>query len=338
VKIKILPGLLFCLMMGACVTEGGTLSAGGAQATSTPVLVAVRQGNDGEAVPTESVLAMPTGPAALLPVTSTPSPESNLRSIDLSAFADAWSSGDVKTIKTFYAPGAAYVSAEDAVALQRKEPVSVFVADAAFSERVRAHQGLKFRIMGEPIRIFDKLVGLMYRLEDDTEGYNGVALLRYEGEKIWLHTYVLSAERTPNPAKDAEMLAPIDLTALMDAWSSGDVSAVRGFYNESDGVFAVFNDEDIALSLRGTVHTQDELAGSYLASEIRTNSAPWGMRAVGQPQRLGDLVLYAWSWKIFDFPVGYGVRFMRYDGDKIATDIRYAIRPWEVGGGQFMAP
>ena len=109
-KIKILPGLLFCLMMGACVTEGGTLAAGGAEATSTPVLVAVRQGNDGEAVPTESVLAMPTGPAALLPVTSTPSPESNLRSIDLSAFAEAWSSGDVKAIRAFYAPGAANVS------------------------------------------------------------------------------------------------------------------------------------------------------------------------------------------------------------------------------------
>ena len=67
----------------------------------------------------------------------------------------------------------------------------MFVADAAFSESVREHQGLKFRIMGEPIRIFDKLVGLMYRLEDDNEGYNGVALLRYEGEKIWLHTYVV---------------------------------------------------------------------------------------------------------------------------------------------------
>ena len=81
--------------------------------------------------------------------------------------------------------------------------------------------------MGEPIRIFDKLVGLMYRLEDDTAGYNGVALLRYEGEKIWLHSYVVSAEQTPNPANDAELLAPIDLTALIDAWSAGDVSAVR---------------------------------------------------------------------------------------------------------------
>ena len=72
----------------------------------------------------------------------------------------------------------------------------------------------------------------------------------------------------------------------MDAWSAGDVSAVRSFYNESDSVFAVFNDEDIALSLRGTVHTQDELAAPIWPA-IRTNSAPWGMRAVGQPGTFG---------------------------------------------------
>ena len=87
----------------------------------------------------------------------------------------------------------------------------------------------------------------------------------------------------------------------------------------------------------GQVHSPQELAGGYLASEVRTNAASWGMTAVGQPLRLGDLVLYAWSWKAFDYPVGYGVRFMQYDGDKISTDIRYAIRPWEVQGQSFMS-
>jgi len=61
------------------------------------------------------------------------------------------------------------------------------------------------------------------------------------------------------------------------------------------------------------------------------------MVTVGQPLRLGDLVLHAWSWKAFNYPVGYGVRLMRYDGDKISMDIRYAIRPWEAQGRSFVS-
>jgi len=85
------------------------------------------------------------------------------------------------------------------------------------------------------------------------------------------------------------------------------------------------------------VLSPQELAGGHLASEIQENAQPWGMRAAGQPVRLGDLALCAWSWRSFDYPVGYGVRLLQYDGDKIAADVRYAIRPWEAEGKTFMS-
>jgi len=257
-----------------------------------------------------------------------------LESADLTAFVEAWNSGKIEAIRAFYSDDAAYVSAEQVIALQRKEPVSVLVAEDAFAERVRERQGQQMRILGEPIKVSDKLIGFAFRWEEGSAGYNGVALLRYEGGKIWLHTYTISTARTSNLSDEAT-LKPVDLDGLMEVWSAGDVSAVKGFYAETGGIFPVFNDEDIANSLKGIVHSAQELAGGYLTSEVRGNAAQWGMTAVGQPLRLGDLVLYAWSWKAFDYPVGYGVRFMRYDGAKISMDIRYALRPWEAQGQSF---
>ncbi len=290
-----------------------------------------------EVSPTEpsAVTAAPVAevaPTAMVGVESTVP----LESADLAAFAEAWSSGEIEAIRAFYTDDAVYVSAEQAVALQRKEPVSVLVAEDAFAERVREHQGLRMRIMGEPIQVSDKIVGFAFRWEESGEGYNGVALLRYEGGRIWLHTYAVSTTRTSNLADEA-MLQPVDLDGLMEAWSAGDVSAIRGFYTDTDGVFAVFNDEEIANSLRGIVYSPQELAGGYVTREVWSHATQWGMTVVGQPLRLGDLVLYAWGWKAFDYPVGYGVRLMRYDGAKINIDIRYAIRPWKAQGQSFVS-
>ena len=323
------------------------VGCGSGSATSTPATEpsAATGPAVAEATPTVTVgvESTPVLEGAELPVaevTSTVAADvagaSVLESADLAAFVEAWNSGEVEAIRAFYSDDAVYLSDEQVVALQRKEPLSVLVAEDAFAERVRERQGQQMRIVGEPIQVADKLVGFAFRLEEGGEGYNGVALLRYEDGLIWLHTYAVSAARTPNLADEA-MLKPVDLDGLMEAWSAGDVAAVQGFYTETGGIFPVFNDEDIANSLRGDVHSAQGLAGGYLASEVRTNAAQWGMVAVGQPLRLGDLVLYAWSWKAFDYPVGYGVRFMRYDGDRINTDIRYAIRPWEVQGKSFVS-
>ena len=323
------------------------VGCGSGAVTSTPAAEPIAAATGPVAVVTP---AATVGVESTVPVESTEPPAADvtstvtvdvgsasvLESADLTAFVEAWSSGDIEAIRAFYTEDAAYVSGEQVVALQLKEPVSVLVAEDAFAERVREHQGQQMRIVGEPIKVSDKLVGLAFRWEDGGEGYNGVALLRYEGGRIWLHTYAVSAARTPNLADEAK-LQPVDLDGLMEAWSAGDVSAVQGFYTETGSTFPVFNDEDIANSLKGIVHSAQELAGGYLASEVRTNAAQWGMVTVGQPLRLGDLVLHAWSWKAFNYPVGYGVRLMRYDGDKISMDIRYAIRPWEAQGRSFVS-
>ena len=57
---------------------------------------------------------------------------------DLTALVAAWNSGEIEAIRAFYSDNAAYVSDEQVIALQRKEPVSVLVADEAFVERVWA--------------------------------------------------------------------------------------------------------------------------------------------------------------------------------------------------------
>jgi ketosteroid isomerase-like protein len=255
-----------------------------------------------------------------------------LETVDLTAFAEAWSAGDIEQIRALYAPDATYLSAEEVVALHHG-PLPVQVGDEAFAERVRERQGLTMKILGEPIQVFDKLVGFPFRWQDGSSGFDGVALLRYEGGLIWMHTYATSPERTPNPP-DEPILEPVDLDALMEAWSAGDAQAVRSFYTNGAGVF---NDEDIAQSLRGRVLSAQQLAGGHLAGEVVGNGGEWGMTAVGQPVRIGDLVLSVWSWKAFDYPLGYGIRLLRYDGDKIDTDIRYAIRPWEARGETFMS-
>jgi len=95
-----------------------------------------------------------------------------LASADLTAFVEAWNSGEVDAIRAFYADGAAYLSDKQVVALQRKELVSVLIADEAFADRVREHEGLRMRILGEPIQVYDKLVGFAFRWEGDSKGYD----------------------------------------------------------------------------------------------------------------------------------------------------------------------
>jgi hypothetical protein len=295
---------------------------------------------EGTAEVPETATSAPPTPGPGVAVNTAPVPSATpgtssttvLETAELTAFAEAWSAGDIDAIRAFYTPDAVSLSAEQVVALQHG-PVPVQVADEAFAEQVGEHQGLTMRILGEPIRVFDKLVGFAFRWQDGSSGYDGVALLRYEDGLIWMHTYAISSERTANPADDS-VLTPVDLGPLMDAWSSGQAEVVQPFYTEGAGVFS---DEDIALSLEGKVLSAEDLAGGHLTSEVRENGGPWGMTAAGQPLRLGDLALSAWSWKAFDYPVGYGIRLLRYEGDKIAMDIRYAVRPWEAGGETFLS-
>ena len=61
----------------------------------------------------------------------------------------------------------------------------------------------------------------------------------------------------------------------------------------------------------------------------------WSPTAASQALRLGSLVWFAWRWTTFSYPLGYGVRVLRYDGQRIDLDVRFAIRPWEPGGKTF---
>ena len=266
-----------------------------------------------------------------LPTQAEPATVSPLRAVDLAQFAATWSSGDLEAIRSLYADDALYLSAEEVVALQHQEAVSATVESEDFAEDVASVDGLSLRILGEPEQVTDKQVMFFFRWEGETEGTNGVALLRTEGDKVWMHTYALDRVPTPNPGVGEDTLEPFDVEPLMQAWRGQEVEPVRAFYTED---LAIFNDEDILRSSQGQFRSQSELEGEYLSSEVREHGT-WGMSAVAPALRLGDLVLSAWNWEAHAYPVGYGVRFLRLEGDQIAQDLRYALRPWEVGGASF---
>ena len=284
-------------------------------------------------------LVTPTGIKATIPViiTETPDYSNFISTPDLSAFIQAWNSGDVEAIRSYYEPEAVYLSSDEALAIQQKEPVDPLVSSDAFAGRIKTYSGLRLRILGKPIQVTEKQVGYLYRWEGGSDGVNGVAILRYENGKIWMHTYIEDAVATPNPAEGSDPVGLTDLSQLAAVWSSGDMEKAKSLYTMKDGAYLVFNDENIALSLRGRTMTAGALEGGNLASELLGNGKAWGMQIIGEPQQLNDLVLAAWSWKAFNHPMGYGIRLMRIVDNQVAVDIRYAFRPWEVAGKPFIS-
>lgn len=261
-------------------------------------------------------------------------PKNALSTFDLAGFAQAWSSGDAARIHAYYAGDAIFVSDRDVIALQKKETTPVKFADLDLAGYLALYPQMEMVVLGDPV-LMEKQLGYFFRWQDANQGYDGVSILRFENGQIWMHTYALSAELTPNRQNAVESLEAQAMPPLYAAWSGGDFEPVKQFYTPNDGVFAVFNDEDIYNSMRGLVHTPQELAGDYLSSEVLSQASQWGMSLVGQPLRLGEFVLMTWRFDEFDYPVAHGIRFLRMDEDKILTDIRYAMRPWEVNGGTF---
>lgn len=294
-----------------------------------------------EATPTERPPQMPThAPTAAatptthptvasLPTPTAPSPERYLESADLSSFAVAWTSGDVAAIRSLYTNDARCFSEDEAWALDREQPFSVLVRSEDFAARAQEHQGLRMRILGEPIGIYGKLVAFAYRWENDSEGYDGVGLLRYEGSLIFLHVFVEAAGRTPDSSDDSSLMQVASFAPLMKAWDTGDVASAQAFYSNPA---AILSDEDLA-----KVAWRDFARPPDLASLIKWFRG-WKPAAVGTATRVGDLVFGAWRWETQVYPVAYGVRLLHYDGGAIVTDIRFAIRPWEVSGKPFTTP
>ena len=254
----------------------------------------------------------------------------HLQTADLSAFAAAWSSHDVAAVRAFYSEDARYFPEQELWNLEHEQPIDVLVADESLRWRVQAQAGMKMRVLGQPLQIFDKLVGFVFRWENDTSGYNGAALLRYEDGKISLHAEVLSSQPTPNQAEPGS--SPADeaaLNSLMQAWNAGKPQAAGQLYLENA---ALFSDEDLVQAPWRDFTRPPQL--QYVVAQF----AGWDPAVLGQPLRLEDSLVFAWHWKTRDYPQGYGVRLVHYAGGVIDIDVRFAIRPWETDGGRFLNP
>jgi hypothetical protein len=185
------------------------------------------------------------------------------------------------------------------------------------------------RVLGEPMMIYDKLVAFLYRWENDTEGYDGAALLRYEGDDIFLHSFIESDTLTPNPVDDSSYVQDINMDDVMRAWLDSDLVAAQEIYNENA---VILSDEDLAQAAWRDHSTPPKI------DRLLIQFSGWNPAILGTPKRIGDMVIFAWHWQAFDYPKGYGIRMVHLQDSQITTDIRYAIRPWEANGKPFMEP
>ena len=284
--------------------------------------------------PAQAVTPKPTlPPPTPAPPTTVPAPQRTadprLLRPDVSTFLAAWNSGDINAIRALYTPGATCWSASDAQALRNGASVDARVSGAAFEVKVREFGGMKLRLVGETIGVLNKLAAFAFRLEGESDGYNGVALLRYEGDHIFLHAYVVEEAITSNLAANADQLSAVDLSVWEEAWRKGaDPALAQELYTEGAAVLA---DEDLA-----EVPWRDLKKPPTVTESLRQYS-PWSPVRGSEALRLGDLVWFVWHWSTFTYPTGYGVRVMRMVDQRIDLDIRFAIRPWEPQGRSFVS-
>jgi hypothetical protein len=260
---------------------------------------------------------------------NTPTAQAYLETADLTSFVDTWNSADVSAIRSMYTTDARYYSQAEMQNLAQQQPVDVLVADPTFDEQVATHQGMTLRILGEPMMIYDKLVAFLYRWENESEGFDGAALLRYEGDGIFLHSYIESDQLTPNPGDDSSYVQDINLDELMNAWDEGDPLAAQEVYAENA---VIFSDEDLAQA------AWRDFSKPPSMGQLLSQFSGWNPAILGTPKRIGDMAVFAWHWERFGYPMGYGVRLVDFADGKVDTEIRYAIRPWEANGAPFMQP
>lgn len=115
----------------------------------------------------------------------------------------------------------------------------------------------------------------------------------------------------------------------MKAWNDADVTAAENLYSESP---VILSDEDLFQApWRDFIHPPK-------LNQLLSQFVGWDPTVISEPQRVEDLVIFSWRWKIRDYPIGYGIRLLHYNDSRIVTDIRFAIRPWESNGRSFMNP
>ncbi len=247
-------------------------------------------------------------------------------SIDLNAYVEAWNSGDTSLIKSLYTANALYYTDDEISALRNNAPFSAEVSNPVFTDRVNDYIGMKLRVIGCPVEIYGKLVAFSFRWENDRFGFSGVSILRFENDKIILQVSFFNYDWTPNQAIDSVYFTSIDLNPLFAAWSAMDPVVARQYYEEDAAILA---DEDLLKA-----HWRDFTTPPAI-DQVIPFYGDWNPVTLNQPLRIGDLVILAWKWNVFEYPFGYGVRILKYTGNMVEMDVRYGIRPWEAEGLPF---
>lgn len=253
--------------------------------------------------------------------------DQNLHTKDLSSFIDTWNSRNVQSIQALYSENARILTESEAAKLKNQEPVNLEVNEeliAAYLQTIP--QSMILRVIGEPVMVYDKLVAYTYRIEGETEGYNAAGLLRYEGDKIYQHVFLVSDQLTSNAGSNNEPSPEPPIGQMMESWSAGDLTAASKVYAE-DAI--ILSDEDIAQAKWRDFQTPPTL------DQLFKQFSGWKPELISPPVQLEDMVIFARRWSIRSFPAGHGVRLVKLQDGLITVDIRYAIRPWEVEGREF---
>jgi hypothetical protein len=156
-------------------------------------------------------------------------------------------------------------------------------------------------------------------------------MLRFEDGRILLHVDLLSSEKTTGEENGVVNTPSSDFSKLMKAWNDADIEAASNLYTAQA---VMLSDEDLAQAPWRDFSRLPQL------KELLNQFSGWNPNLINQPIRIENMVIFAWRWNKsnLNYPAGYGLRLLRYDGAYIATDIRFAIRPWEVKGNTFLNP
>lgn len=254
-------------------------------------------------------------------------PDPKVEAKDLTAFVDAWNSREVQRIYSLYTEDARVYTKAGLRKLMNGDSVEDAISPELISSFLEATPlGMNIHIQGSPISIHNKLVAFTYRLENATEGYNASGLLRYEGEKIYQHVFLVSENLSSNDSPSTGSISDSTVGKMIEAWSLNDQQATAALY-ANDAV--ILSDEDIA-----KVPWRDFEKPPTLA-QLLDQFAGWEPAQISPAISVDNTAVFAWRWGIRTYPIAYGVRLIEVEDGLITYDIRYAIRPWEAQGGEF---
>ncbi len=230
--------------------------------------------------PTPSPTTEPTHEA-----TSMITPNPNLQTKDLSSFVDAWNSRDVQSISALYSEQARIMSEIELDKLERQTPVEINISDELIAGYLQSiPQSMKLRVIGEPLMVFDKLVAYTYRIEGETDGYNAAGLLRYEGDKIYQHVFLVSDKLTSNAATNKDPLLEAPIGQMLQAWLESDLQTASTVYSD-DAI--ILSDEDIAQAKWRDFQTPPSL------DQLFKQFSGWKPELDSPLVQLGDMVIFA---------------------------------------------